>query len=206
MRKYVRWVVLGVVCVSVAGCVVPVTYEKFTCVICRRFRLTTRYAGVPVTRDRDNECSRWYAAHVEPKHAHVWERSTCVNVSNLWGMDRGVGCRPGHYPIHLLPPDTQMRVYRHFKNPLEAKALFAKLTDAKTYNDRLEEDFRSKGHLTVEAIKAWEAAGFPDTWGEWWGRWYGKHVEEHKEWLEWLHADSGLNFGDWQNKHKAREK
>src|SRR6516164_5257607 len=122
-------VVVGGLIIAVAGCVVPVSYEKSTCVICRLFRLTTTYGVVPVTRHFENECSRWYAACVEQRHAHVWERSTCVYESDLWGFSRSVGCRPGHYPIWLLPPETQMEVYQHFKDPFEAKALFAGLTD-----------------------------------------------------------------------------
>jgi hypothetical protein len=46
-------------------------------------------------------------------------------------------------------------------------------------------------------------AGFPGTWREWWDGWWAKHVAEHKEWLEWLHDDSGLNFWDWQKQRKA---
>jgi hypothetical protein len=202
---HIRWAVLGVPIVFVAGCFVPVTYERSTCVVCRRFRLTTTYAGLPVTKERDTACSRWYAAHVEPRHAHVWERSTCVYDSDLWGTPWGVGCRPGHYPIHLLPPDTQLAVYQHFKEPLKAKALFADLTDAKTHDDRIDEHDEDKGHLIVRAIGEWETAGFPGTWDEWWGRWYGRHVAEHNEWLEWFHADSGLNFWDWQKAKRAGE-
>jgi hypothetical protein len=91
-------------------------------------------------------------------------------------------------------------VYQHFEDPLEAKRLFAGLTDARTYNDRLDEHDDSKGHLIVRAIEAWEAAGFPGSWEDWWARSYAEHVEEHTEWLTWLHADSGLSFWDWQQK------
>lgn len=197
MKTFVRWAVLRVVCLAVTGCFVPVTYEKFTCVICRRFRLTMSYAALPVTKERDNECSLWHAAHVEPSHAHLWERSTCVYETDLLGLSRSVGCRPGHYPIWLLPPSTQMAFYQNFKDPLEAKALFVNLTDAKTHNDRLDENDEDKGHLMVRAIGEWQTAGFPGTWGEWWGRWYAKHVEERKDYAKWLRDDSGLNFGDW---------
>ena len=98
----------------------------------------------------------------------------------------GVGCNPGHYPIRLLSPSTQMHVYHHFKDRQKAKELFRNLTDEKTYNDRLEEDSRSKGHLIVSSIEEWETAGFPGTWDDWWSQSWDRHVAEHKEWLVWL--------------------
>lgn len=193
---------LGLVLVFVSGCFVTVTHEGSTCVLCRSYRRVTTYGLVPVTRRYETECSRWYAAHVEPRHAHIWERGTCVYESDFWGFARGVGCCPGRFPIWLLPPGTQMAAYQHFQDPLEARALFAGLTDARSRDDRLDEHDEDKGHLTVQAIEAWASAGFPGTWSVWWDGWWAKHVAEHKEWLEWLEADSGLNFWDWQKKRK----
>jgi hypothetical protein len=149
-----------------------------------------------------NECSRWYPAHVEPSHAHVWERSTCEYTSNLLGMPVSVGCRPGGYPIWLLDPSTQLRVYQHFRDPLEAKKLFEGITDERSRDDRLDEEDEDRGHLTVRALKEWDVAGFPGTWAKWWERFLAKHVEEHKEWLTWLHSGSDLNFVDWQKQRK----
>jgi hypothetical protein len=119
----------------------------------------------------------------------------------------GFGCAPGHYPIWLLDPSTQMHVYQHMQDRQKAKELFGNLTDAKTHDDRLDED-ESKGHLIVTSLSEWEVAGFPGNWDDWWNRWWDKHVAEHKEWLVWLHADSGLNFWDWterQNTSKESE-
>jgi hypothetical protein len=95
-----------------------------------------------------------------------------------------------------------LRVYQHFKDPLEAKTLFANLTDEKTHNDRLDEEDDDRGHLTVDALEAWDAAGFPGTWDEWWARFYARHVEEHKEFWAWLHSDSHMHFQDWQKQRK----
>jgi hypothetical protein len=96
-----------------------------------------------------------------------------------------------------------MHVYQHIPDRQKAKELFSNLTDAKTHNDRLDEDDQSKGHLIVTSIEEWVAAGFPGTWDEWWRRWWDKHVVEHKEWLIWLRSDSGLNFWDWKERQKA---
>ena len=126
-----------------------------------------------------------------------------MTLLNAFGQPMGVGCRPGHYPIRLLSPSTQMKVYQHIEDRQKAKQLFSNLTDAKTDEDRLDEHDESKGHLIVESLKDWEAAGFPGTWDDWWNLWWDKHVAEHKEWLVWLHDDSGLNFWDWKKSHKT---
>ena len=55
-------------------------------------------------------------------------------------------------------PSTQMRVYQHFEDPLEAKKLFANLTDAKTHEDRLDEHDEDRGHLMVDAMREWESS------------------------------------------------
>jgi hypothetical protein len=194
---------VGVVAVLlVLGMFVPVTRLRQTCVVCRLTRLDSTYGPIPRSRFYENDCSRWYAAHIEPRHPHVWERGTCVYETDLYGFPRSVGCSPGQFPIHMLSSDTQMRVYQHFKNPLDAKILFTNLTDAKTYNDRLDEEDEDKGHLIVRAMQEWDSAGYPGTWDDWWSRFYARHVEEHTQWLEWLKSDSGLSFPDWQQQRK----
>ena len=126
-----------------------------------------------------------------------------MTLLNGLAQPMGVGCRPGHYPIRLLSPSTQMNVYQHFKDRQKAKELFSNLTDAKTHDDRLDEDDESKGHLIVRSIEEWEVAGFPGTWDDWWNQWWDKHVAEHKEWLVWLHSDSKMNFWEWKKRQKA---
>jgi hypothetical protein len=171
-----------------------------TCLICRVKRVYTTAAEQTTTRYVENECSRWYAANVELHHNHVWERGTCVFMSNPVGGDLTL-CNAGHYPIWLLSPTTQLAVYQHFKNPIDARDLFLSLADVKTYNDRLEEDW-NKGELTVFALWDWEAAGFPGTWKKWWESWYKKHIVQHNEFLAWLHSASTVSFEDWQRQRK----
>jgi hypothetical protein len=122
---------------------------------------------------------------------------------NGFGKGMGFGCRPGHFPIWLLRPSTQVHVYQHFKDRKKAKELFSNLTDEKTQNDRLDGDDESKGHLIVRSIEEWEVAGFPGTWDDWWSRWWEKHVAEHKEWLVWLHSDSHMDFDEWKDRQKT---
>jgi hypothetical protein len=182
---------------------VTMTSASQTCLICRLRRVDTTSAQQTTTKYEENECSRWFAANVEPHHKHVWEDSTCTFVSDVDGTPAFVACKPGHFAIWLLSPETQLAVYQHFKNPIDARELFLSLADAKTYNDMLDEHDENKGQLIVDALEEWEAAVFPGTWKEWWEPWYAKHVEEHKEYLTWLHSDSGLNFWDWQRQRKA---
>ena len=176
---------------------------SYTCVLCRLGRVDTTLFGFTRSTYHETDCSRWYPENVEPSHTHIWERGTCMTLLNALAQPMGVGCRPGHYPIRLLSPSTQMHVYQHFKDRQKAKELFRNLTDEKTYNDRLEEDFRSKGHLIVTSIEEWEVAGFPGTWDDWWSQWWDKHVAEHNEWLVWLHSDSHTNFWEWKERQKA---
>ncbi len=184
---------------------VTTTRASQTCLICRLTRVDTTSAQQTTTKYEENECSRWYAANVEPHHMHVWEDSTCTFVSNADGTPAFVGCNPGRFAIWLLSPETQLAVYQHFKKPIDARDLFLSLADAKTYNDRLDEHDEDNGHLIVDALEEWEAGGFPGTWKEWWEPWYATHVEEHKEYLTWLQLDSGLNFWDWQKQRKASQ-
>jgi hypothetical protein len=174
-----------------------------TCVICRLVRVETTRSGLKRLTFDENECSRWYPKNVEPNHTHIWERGTCTTILDDSGRAIGHGCRPGHYPIWLLPPSTQMNVYEHFKDRQKAKELFSNLTDAKTYSDRLDEHDESRGHLIVKSITEWEAAGFPGIWDDWWNQWWEKHVAEHKEWLAWLRSDSKTSFWDWKKRQKA---
>jgi hypothetical protein len=119
-----------------------------------------------------------------------------------------LGCSPGRFPIHGLPPDTQLAVYQHFKDPLEARKLHESFTDARSGNDLLDEyDYPDRGHLMVDELREWEAAGFPGTWVDWWSRAYAMHVAEHKERLAWIKADTDLGFAEWrERKAKKRAK
>jgi hypothetical protein len=185
-----------------AAAIVPVERRRYTCLICRGYRVESRCLGLTFRSDSETDCSRWYVAHVEPSHTHAWERGVCVYQSNLLGVPLRVGCSPGRFPIWRLEPDTQLAVYRHFERPIEAKAIFAGLADAKTHDDRLEEDIDSKGALIVEAMTAWELEGFPGSWGEFWDKFYARHVAEHEDWLRWLKSDSNTSYPDWKERHR----
>lgn len=206
MRRFNGIILLGLA-VLVIGFFVPVDRLHRTCVVCRLSRVDSTCLSRTRSSFSENECSTWYASHVEPKHGHIWERSTCRYRSNLLGMPIRVGCRPGHYPIMLLDPAIQMRAYQHFKDPKEAKRLFVSLTDANSFRDRLDEWDEDRGHLMVRALQAWDVEGYPGTWTQWWERYHAEHVAEHQEWLIWFNDEnSHVNFLDWQRqRHRERE-
>jgi hypothetical protein len=189
--------------VQILGTLEAGTSTSFTCVLCRLGRTETTRFGWKRSSFYENECSRWYPKNVEPSHTHIWERGTCTTLLNALAQPMGVGCRPGHYPIRGLSPSTHLNFYEHFKDRQEAKELFSNLTDANTYDDRLDEHDESKGHLIVRSIEEWEVAGFPGRWDDWWNRWWDKHLAEHKEWLDWLHSDSKTNFWEWKDRNTA---
>lgn len=201
MRRFSWIIAMGVLALMIAS-VIPISHLSHTCVACRLARVDATCLGFTRSSYYPNECTQWYSGHVEPEHAHVWERGTCLYTSNLLGLPMSVGCSPGRYPIRLLDPSTQMRVYQHFKDPLQAKALFESLTDEKTHDDRLDEDDEDRGHLMVRAMNEWEAQGFPGTWDEWWAGFHARHVEQHKEWLTWLRESTNMNFREWQMQRK----
>jgi hypothetical protein len=194
---------IGLVAVAViACCFVQVSRLSHTCIACRLTRVDATCFGLTRSTYYENDCSRWYPTHVEPVHAHIWERGTCERITNGLGMPVGFACSPGHYPIRLLDPTTQLRVYQHFRNPLEAKRLFESLADEKSHDDRLDELDDDRGHFTVDAIQNWEAEGFPDTWVESCSRYYAKLVEERKKSMAELHAGSEMKSPVGENKGK----
>lgn len=202
LSNIITALILGGVVLLMLGSLEAGSSSSYTCVLCRLYKVETTLYGFTHSTYDENECSLWYPRNIEPTHAHIWEPGTCRTLLNGLALPIGVGCSVGHYPIRLLDPSTQLKVYQHFKDRQAARTLFSGLTDAKTYNDRLEED-DPKGRLIVRSIQEWEIAGFPGNWDEWWGPWWDKHVAEHKEFLAWAHADSKLGFDEWKKRRGA---
>lgn len=157
MKNVLGWAVLGLVSVFVASFLVAKTEHASTCLICREARTEWDYLGLRWSRRTGTDLSRWYAARVEPEHAHLWERGPCYYETNIWGSSLGSGCRADRHPIWALSPATQKAVTMKFADPLAAKALFAGF---------VREGDRGRG--VVRALGEWESAGFPGTWDGWW--------------------------------------
>lgn len=160
MRGFRVWVARGVLALAAAWCV-EVARSSYTCAVCRLLRVDTECLGIVRSRYSENECSRWYVAHVEPTHGHVWRQGACTRLNNLFGVRTGFACRRDD-PVWQIPPLFQQQIYQRFQDPREAKALFQNLSDADARDDR--------GRPTVRALVEWEAQGFPDTWDLWWAR------------------------------------
>lgn len=134
--------------------------HRHTCAICRLERTdVTSPLGQTTRTFRETSCSRWYAAHVEATHEHLWAANpTSQNVDAL-GVVRGAGDnedRPGRV-IWRLTPDEQVEIYKHFPQPLEAKRLFVSLTTPTVMRER--NDFQ-----ILETLHAWSNTGFAGRW------------------------------------------
>lgn len=160
VKNAVGWGVLGLVALVVASFLAAKTRRGATCLLCRAERTEWEYLGLRWSHASDDGLGRWYAAHVEPEHAHLWEPSPCYYETNLWGSSLGSGCYTGRHPIWTLAPATQKAVYRKLADPPAARVLFAGLADDRGDTDR--------GDRVVRALGEWEAAGFPGTWDAWW--------------------------------------
>jgi hypothetical protein len=173
------------------------------CVLCRLERNETTLFGLTRARYAENDCSKWYRAHVESEHEHLWERGTCTAILNGLGVANAVRCRAGHFPILGLATSTQMRVYQHFGDLEKAKALFTGLTHERMGSEIL--DGNSKGDWIVHSLEDWESAGFPGNWDVWWNRWWQNHQRECAERPASLQSDSAMNVSVWQKlKNAAR--
>ncbi len=163
MKGVVGWAVIGMLSLFVGSFLVSRTRQASTCVICRADREGWEYLGLRGGRESATDLSRWYAAHVEPAHAHLWEPSPCYYETNIWGSSLGSGCYVGRYPIWKLAPATQKAVYLHFRDPLEARTLFVGLATDGSHDAQ-------EGRRVVRSLGEWEAAGFPGHWEEWQAR------------------------------------
>ncbi len=190
--------ILGGVSFLTFGSIEAGRSSSYTCILCRLSKFKTSLYGFSHSTYDENECSLWYARNVEPAHAHIWDQGTCERLLNGFGLPIGWACSSSRYAIHALAPSTQMNVYQHFQDRAAARALFSGLTDAKSQNDRLDQEDETKGRLIVRSIQDWEIAGFPGTWDDWWCQWWEKHVAERNEWIAWTHAESNLNFQEWR--------
>jgi hypothetical protein len=201
MQRLIGFVALGFLALIVGSCV-HISRLGHTCIACRLTRVDYTCFGFTRPAYYENECSQWYPSHVEAVHAHVWERGTCRYTCNLLGMPVSFGCWVVQTPFQTLDPSTQMQVYQHFKDPLEAKKLFESLSYEKTRDVRLDAQDEDRRHFTMRAIYQWEAKGFPGTWGEWWDRFPKKDVDENPERLAWPNAGGTMSFEDWQKQKK----
>ena len=187
MRRLI-WGVCGLVLIA------PVLYKgadqvtvsslQYTCALCRFSRLDRTCLGMTHSQYSENDCSRWYASHVEPTHSHLWQSSTCRYTTNLARTWYSYGCKPGEFSLFCLDRDDQLAFYEHFADPAKAKAVFLKLADETVTSARIEGvflDFMNVGRLTTTAIGTWVAADFPGTWEEWLAKSYAEYRDFGKE-------------------------
>lgn len=142
----------------------PAAYRQhFTCVICRLSRTEVKWKNDPTEITfHDNSCSKWYPAHVEPSHEHLWSKGATVATLNFYGQVIGVGDNFDHpgRAIKQLTPEEQIEIYKHFSDPLVAKHVFISLMDPdvmKHYDNRGD-------YLITNSLKAWVDSGCSGPW------------------------------------------
>ncbi len=127
-----------------------------TCAVCRMDRVDHKLFGLNWADQEETECSRWYRENVEPAHDHLWVRGGYCRRFGIPGIYGGYACSIGS-PIYYFSRSTQMEIYRHFENRLEAKQIFV---DA----GRLD----GGGYGKLQVLTEWVGEGYPGPWNEWW--------------------------------------
>lgn len=174
------------------------------CVLCRLNRHQTRLNGFTRTTYIENECSRWYPEHVEPRHNHIWAWGGCTAELNGFGRRIGYSCgRAG--PIWSLSAETQIAVYEHFGDMKSAKTFFRFLAAEEMSDYLFPEDDENRGRLIVRELRKWEQAGFPGTWDTWWNRFTIEHLAEHRRLLEQIERERSASSGATEAKASMQE-
>jgi hypothetical protein len=145
---------------AVAGLLLPSSGgpRRYTCAACRLDRIDRGFLGYRWTEFEESECSRWYAAHVERSHHHVWASRGYCRRFGIPFLNRGYACNVGD-PIAMLGPSFQLRIYQRFRDPLTAKGLFVRLGKA----DRGTSDL-------MGGLCEWMDTVDGEPWDEWWPR------------------------------------
>ena len=124
-RRLLFWTFAAVLGWFLLGLATP-SRRPYTCSVCRTERVEHRWLGLGWSDLEENECSRWYQEHIERSHAHAWVKRGYRRRFGIPGLYGGYACVIGG-PITGLSRRVQVDIYRHFEDPLEAKALFIRL-------------------------------------------------------------------------------
>lgn len=128
------------------------------CALCRLQKVDSRFLWFRRSETHPNKCSRWYQAHVEPTHTHLWAPCAHCERIGIPGIYGGYACSVGSR-ITGLSQTVQIDIYRHFKNPLEAKRFFVRLQQL---------DGTSENLHVWNSMSDWIDADYPGTWHGWW--------------------------------------
>jgi hypothetical protein len=147
--------------------------------------------GSTRTTYHENDLSRWYASRIQPQHTHVWEPFSNVATRNVFGETIGGGTgRPASIPMRLLSASEHREFLEHVKDIRALEELFTSIhaDEGRVDLDPAEE---GKGFVIVNALREWQAAGYPGTWEDWWARWWD-------DWVSWMHSEGRNNFWQWR--------
>src|SRR5690349_18353250 len=102
LRKHVKQGhgrTITVACVLLVGlwlmCFSRSGSRRSTCAACRLDRVEQHFLGFRWSEYEESDCSRWYVAHVERNHAHVWVNSGYCRRFGIPGIYSGYACTIG---------------------------------------------------------------------------------------------------------------
>lgn len=120
---------------AVVCAIIPLFIEGYqvshTCALCRQVRTEYHSMGRTWrTTYRANDCTDFYATHIESKHQHVWVRAGTTVGKNLYGYVRWIadGEPPG-YVIWRISPEEYIEMYRRIDDPKESKRVFKRIAE-----------------------------------------------------------------------------
>jgi hypothetical protein len=130
--------------------------DTYTCAVCRAGKVNHQLLGINCSScEEETACSRWYGDHVEPSHAHVWITRGHCRRFGIPGFYGGYSCTVGG-PLTGLSTTVQIEIYKHFKDPLDAKRLFCRLAQTNADSERL-----------WAPLMSWVDKNYPGTWDDW---------------------------------------
>lgn len=155
-RRKWAWISASFVLFYILMCLPLVDHRRYTCSACRINLVDHRVLFFRWSSSELNESSRWYSAHVEPTHDHVWAEYAHCRRIGLPGIMSGWGCTVGS-PIAMLGWTPQRTAYEHSRNLMQTKDLFVRM--GKTDREAME--------LLAE-FNNWLDQGCQGAWEDWW--------------------------------------
>lgn len=140
-----------------AAILLPNAYSgrRYTCAACRIERVNHRFLAHHWDTLRETECSRWYAANVEPAHAHSWSAYGQCRRIGIPFLYSGFACSMGGR-INMFFSACQIEVYEHSRDRMEAKGLFLKCSE-----------LDPEGGTVMASLLSWIASDYQGEWKEW---------------------------------------
>ena len=138
--------------------------QYLSCALCRLARCDYKSVfGNRWSEFEESECTRWFRKNIAPQHEHVWQRSSSMGGSNIFGTPIWVSDTGRPTGIHSLTAQEQIAVYQHIPNIEEAKRLFVAMRDDTESGDQSR--YR-RVHVRSGILQDWADSSFAKPWAE----------------------------------------